>query len=238
MTAERIVWVDIARTLALSGMVVFHFVTDLAIFLYIPLDTPTTGGWAVFSRLVAGSFLFIAGLSLVLAHGERIRWRAYWRRLAIVGGAAGLVSLGTWLALPEAFIFFGILHSIAAASLIGLCFLRAPTWLTVAAAVFVFVAPDLFRSPAFNIPWLYWLGLSTEVRPTIDYEPVLPWLAPALMGIAAGRLARDRDLWRHLPAPPSRAGLLAWPGRHSLAIYLIHQPVLIALIWAATQVLR
>lgn len=238
MTAGRIVWVDIARTLALAGMVIFHFVTDLAIFLYIPIDTPTTGGWAVFARLVAGSFLFIAGLSLVLAHGQGVRWRAFGRRFATIAGAAGLVTVGTWFALPEAFIFFGILHSIAAASLIGLCFLRAPVWLTVATAAFVFIAPDLLSSPAFNTPWLYWLGLSTEVRPTLDYLPVLPWASPTLMGVALGRLAQDRDLWRHLPAPPPRAEVLAWPGRHSLAIYLIHQPILIGAIWLVTQFIR
>ncbi len=238
MSEGRIVWVDIARTLALVGMVIFHFVTDLAIFLYIPIETPMTGGWAVFARLVAGSFLFIAGLSLVLAHGSGIRWGAFLRRFAIIAGAAGLVTLGTWLALPEAFIFFGILHSIAAASLIGLMFLRLPAWLTAAAAIFAFVAPEIFSDPAFNVPWFYWLGLSTEVRPTIDYLPVLPWLSPALLGVALGRLAADHDLWRHLPAPPPRAGALAWPGRHSLAIYLIHQPILIGAIWAVTQIIR
>ncbi|MEM0947019.1 MAG: heparan-alpha-glucosaminide N-acetyltransferase [Pseudomonadota bacterium] len=237
MPTGRILWVDMARTLALICMVVFHIVTDLALFGHIPPHTPVTGGWAVFSRLIAGSFLFLAGLSLVLAHGAHISWRSYWRRLATILGAAGLVTLATWIAIPDTFVYFGILHSIAAAGIVGLCFLRAPVWLTIMAAGFIYVAPDLLRDDVFNGPWLLWLGLGTEVRPTIDYEPVLPWLAPALMGIVAGRLAVTCDLWQRMPLPPPGSAVLAWPGRNSLAIYLIHQPVLIAIIWAGTQVL-
>ena len=237
MATGRIVWVDIARTVALAGMVIFHFVTDLALFGHIPAETPVTGAWAVFSRLIAGSFLFLAGLSLVLAHDKAMHWRPFGRRLALIAGAAALVSAGTWFAMPDTFVYFGILHSIAVASVLSLPFLRAPVLLTVAAAVLVFVAPELFRDPAFNGPWLYWLGLGTEIRPTIDYEPVLPWLAPALVGVAAGRLANRTAVWSRLPDPSPGTCKLAWPGRHIIVIYLVNQPILIALVWAGTQVI-
>ena len=235
-TPERILWIDAARTAALAGMIVFHFVTDLALFGLIPPETPVTGGWAVFSRLVAGSFLFLAGVSLILAHGRGLRWGPFLRRLGVIAAAAGLVTAGTYIAVPDRFVYFGILHAIALASVLGLAFLRAPVALTLATAAFAFAAPDLFRHPVFNAPWLWWLGLSTEIRPTIDFEPVLPWCAPCLLGIAAGRLAGRWNLWAPLGGRGAVLARVGWPGRHSLAIYLIHQLVLIAAIWAGMWV--
>ena len=230
----RIPALDMARTLALAAMAVFHFTVDLELFGLIAPGTTTAGGWAVAARAIAGSFLFLAGVSLWLAHGQGIRWRAFLRRLAWIVAAAAAVSLGTWLAMPQVFVYFGILHSIALCSVLGLAFLRLPAGVTLAAALVVLALPLLWRSPALDAPWLLWLGLGTELRPTLDYEPVFPWLAPFLAGLACARLAGRAGLWALLAGRGGRlAGALGWPGRHSLAVYLIHQPVLIALLWAA-----
>lgn len=238
--AARLPALDIARTLALAGMVVFHTARDLEMFALVPPGMTLGGGWALFARAIAGSFLFLAGVSLYIAHGRGIRWRPFLRRAAVLAAAALAVTVATWLAMPDAFIFFGILHSILVCTTIGLAFLRLPAALTLAVAVAVFVAPDLLRSPAFDAPWLLWTGLGAEVPRTLDYEPVFPWLAPCLAGIATARIAARTGLVDRLrsTARPGRVTrLLAWPGRHSLAVYLIHQPVLIALIWLGTQLL-
>lgn len=232
----RIAAVDLARTAALAGMVVFHFVRDLEDFGLVTAGTTGQGFWFHFARLVAGSFLFLAGVSLWLAHGRGIRWRAFARRLAVLVAAAALVTVATYVAVPWGFVYFGILHSIAVASVIGLAFLRLPALLTLAVAVVVLVLPDLYRSEVFNEPWLWWIGLSTEIRRSIDFEPIFPWLAPCLAGIAAARVADGAGLLqRKADAAGPLMRVLAWPGRHSLSIYLIHQPVLIALIWGALR---
>jgi uncharacterized membrane protein len=235
-SATRVAAVDIARTLALAGMVVFHFTRNLEDFALIPPGTTTQGFWWYFARGVAGSFLFLAGVSLWLAHGRGIRWRAFLRRLAVLAAAACLVTLATWIALPHSFVYFGILHSIAVASIIGLAFLHLPAAVTLAAAAGAVALSYLGPFEAFGAPWLWWIGLSPEIRPTIDFEPVFPWLAPCLAGIAAARLGGHAGLWERLArwrGPAARA--LGWPGRNSLAIYLVHQPVLIALIWTVTR---
>ncbi|MBC7138132.1 MAG: DUF1624 domain-containing protein [Defluviimonas sp.] len=238
--AGRVLAIDLARTAALVCMAIFHFTFDLQMFGYLPAGTTTSGGWAIFARAIAGSFLFLAGISLALAHGRGIRWRSAGRRLATIAAAAALVTLATWLAIPDQFIFFGILHSIALSSLVGLAFVRLPPIVPLLAALAVIVAPRLLFLPAFDAPWLQWVGLGTLLPPSVDYVPVFPWLGPVLIGIALGRAADRRGVWARLvPAHPARAlALLAWPGRHSLAIYLLHQPVLIGLVWAATQILR
>jgi uncharacterized membrane protein len=235
----RLPAIDIARTAALAGMVVFHFVVDLELFGHVPPGTTRSGLWPDFARVVAGSFLFLAGVSLWLAHGRGIRWRPFLRRLAVLALAAGGITLVTWLAMPERFVFFGILHSIAAASVIGLAFLRLPATVTLAAAAAVLAAPRYLRSEAFDAPWLLWLGLSERRPVTIDFEPVFPWLAPCLAGIAAAKVAERAGLLSALAGSRARGRVgraLAAPGRNSLWIYLAHQPVLVAAIWAAGRI--
>ena len=228
---------DLARSAALLGMVIYHFTYDLELFGYLAPHTAVTGGWAVFARVIAGSFLFLAGVSLYLAHGQDIRWQAFLRRLLVIGAAAGLITIGTYFAMPDRFVYFGILHSIAACSVIGLAFLRLPVAVTLVAAALALSAPALFRADVFNQPALYWLGLSTAARRAVDFVPVLPWLAPCLLGIGLTKLAVRAGLLDQAgavpPGPAIRA--LAWLGRHSLPIYLMHQPLLIAVIWAFTK---
>jgi uncharacterized membrane protein len=227
---QRIVAVDIARSLALAGMILFHFVRDLEMFGLVAPGTTLTGGWAMFARAVAGSFLFLAGVSLTLAHGEGIRWRAFMRRLAILSFAALLVTVATYVAMRDSFIFFGILHSIAVASVIGLGFVRAPAWAALAGAIVFLVTPSFVSSPLFDPPWLIWIGLAERTPLTLDFEPVFPWAGALLLGVATGRLGMSLGLWDRLrgEAQGRLCKALAWPGRYSLAIYLLHQPVLIA----------
>lgn len=240
--SARIVTLDILRTAALVAMALYHFTYDLAFFGVLPSHMAVSGGWAVFARLVAGSFLFLSGVSLVLAHGRGVRWRSFLRRLAVIAAAAGMVTVASWLFAPERFIFFGILHAIAACSVIGLAFLRAPAGVTLSAAVLVWALPKAFRSEMFDAPWLWWTGLFTQRPASMDFEPIFPWLAAFLAGMAAARLLLGRGApgWLgRLEArlPPRLVRLLSWPGRHSLVIYLLHQPVLVALVWAAMKIL-
>lgn len=232
----RIAALDLARTLALACMAVFHFTFDLMLFGHIAAGTVFSGFWPYFARGIAGSFVLLAGVSLWLAHGGGIRWPAFWRRFAVVAGAAVLVTLATWATMGDAYIRWGILHAIAAYSVIGLLFLRAPMPLTAAIAAACIAAPFYLKAEAFNTPWLLWLGLSTEVPPMMDYEPLLPWLGPLLLGVIAARLLAP--FWPRMRSDPGALiRALAWPGRHSLAVYLIHQPVLFGGVWVWTNYL-
>lgn len=235
----RLAAIDRLRGLALLAMAVYHFTWDLEYFGYIEPGTAGTGGWRLFARFIAGSFLFLAGLSLVLGHGDRFRPRPFLVRFVKIAAAAALVTAGTWFAFPETFIFFGILHAIAAASLVGLLFLRLPVALVFVMAALAAIAPLYLRAPLFDHPALWWVGLSTQIPRSNDYVPLLPWLAPFLAGLGAGRLLVAGPLAGRLATVRSDVTsrwktLLAVAGRHSLAIYLIHQPVLIALLYGVS----
>jgi uncharacterized membrane protein len=231
---DRLIGLDAARTAAVVCMVIFHFTFDLALFGYIPSDTMYQPFWYYFARMIAGSFLFLSGISLWLAHGRGIRWSAFWWRFAKLTAAAALVTTASIWLVPGGPIWFGILHAMAATSLVGLLVLRLPWPVTLALAAAVFAGAWMGRSPAFDPLWLVWTGLA-ETRPNMgDYVPLIPWAAPAMAGVALACALRI-ETWRGR-APSAALHALTFPGRHSLVIYLVHQPLLFGLfnawVWA------
>jgi uncharacterized membrane protein len=225
----RLAAVDAVRGAAVLAMVVYHFAWDLSARGLIEVDVVRDPLWRGFARSIAGTFLVLVGVGLVLAIRNGIRWRPYLRRLALIVGAAGLVSAATYWSEPSTFVYFGILHMIAAGSIVTLPFLALPSWLVGAAALAALAAPDFLTGPAFDAPFWWWLGLTVHPRPSVDYVPVLPWLAPILAGLLVGRLIREREggafaAWRR-KGPAEKIAVLA--GRWSLLIYLLHQPLLV-----------
>ena len=231
----RIDMIDVLRGLALVAMATYHFTWDLDFFGYLTRGTAQTGAMKWYARGIASTFLMLAGFSLVLAHQAGINWPTFRRRLGMVAGAALLITLGTYFAMPRGFIFFGILHQIALGSLIGLGFLRLPPLLTLAAAAATIAAPHFLRSVVFDAPALWWVGLSSLDPPSNDYVPVLPWTGMVLIGVALAKLAGASGLFKALgqiQAAKTRTGkALSFLGRHSLPVYLIHQPLLISSIY-------
>ncbi|MCA3596472.1 MAG: DUF1624 domain-containing protein [Methylobacterium sp.] len=221
----RLPIIDAARGVAIVAMVIYHFGWNLSFLELIPVDLRDFPLWIWFGHSIAASFLALVGVGLVLAHGRGFGRERFLRRLALVAGAAALVTAGTYLVFPDQFIFFGILHHIALASLLALPFLRWPWMVAAVAAVAVLALPLVFKADALSSPWLVWLGLGTRVPSTNDFVPVFPWFACVLAGMAMAKL------WQPAAsaAPATPGGFmraLGWMGRNSLAIYLIHQPVL------------
>ena len=242
VASGRLAWLDIARGIALLAMAIYHFTWDLSVFgvidPWVPFETP----FREFARSIAATFLFLVGIGLVIGHGEGIRWRSFWRRFAMIAGAAGLITAGTLVATPQGFIFHGILHMIAIGSLAGLALVRAPWPLAVATGLLVAWVGLTYESTFFDARWLWWTGLATERPVSNDFVPFFPAFAAIAFGIAAAKLLRigrestgDRAVGRAAPSALWRP--FAWAGRHSLLVYLIHQPILIGVLWVALQVL-
>ncbi|MCD2175259.1 heparan-alpha-glucosaminide N-acetyltransferase [Rhizobium sp. C4] len=236
----RLHWMDALRGIALVAMATYHLTWDLEFFHYLEPGTASSLPLKIYARSIASSFLFLAGFSLYLAHGKGIRWQSFWTRFGKIVVAALLVTTATFFAMRDEFIYFGILHNIAAASLIGLLFLRAPPLVNILVAAAAIAAPIWLRDGVFNTPALYWVGLSESVRRSNDYVPLLPWLGPFLIGISAAQLLIKFRLIRILAGDDAKKfhvfSGLSTVGRHSLAFYLLHQPILIAIVWCIAQV--
>ncbi|MBM6595642.1 DUF1624 domain-containing protein [Microvirga pudoricolor] len=230
--------IDIARGIAICAMVVYHFGWDLSYLRLIPVDLIQDPAWRWFARTIAGSFLILVGVGLTMAHANGFRGWAFLKRLAKIAGAAALVTIATYLAFPESYIFFGILHCIALSSVLALPFLRLPAWIAAVSALLCLSLPWIATAPLWDRPWLDWLGLGASEPVTNDYVPVFPWFGLVLIGIVIGRaLLLPRNAAPTAPVgakgPGTRA--LVWAGRKSLPIYLIHQLVLFGALYGVLQ---
>lgn len=218
-------------------MFAYHFTWDLAHFGFIAAGAPFSPGFRLFSHAIASTFLFLAGVSLVLARREPFEWTRYFVHLARIAAAAGLVTAASAILFPSGLIFFGILHCIVLAIALATPCLFLPPIAALMAAAIVALMPFVLRSTLFDHPALLWVGLGTFAPTSNDYRPFFPWAAPTLLGMGVALLAARRRV-----SQPPQSGqpwatlrLLRFGGRHSLAIYLLHQPVFFAMLWLAAS---
>ena len=228
-------------------MVLFHLVFDLNYF-GVQSISVHSGFWFYFARLTASLFLLLVGVSLVLSYSrslqqgriEQFRLRILKRSIWIFGLAMG-ITLVTYLFIGNGFIVFGVLHLIAVSLLLAFLLLRFHLlnfvfgFFFILAGIYLQYLQD-FRWQGFGVdyPWLLWLGVTPSGFYSLDYFPVFPWFGVVLMGVAVGDLFyRDRQRRIQMPdlADHDFVRLIAYLGRNSLAAYLIHQPVLIGLLY-------
>ena len=230
---SRFQLVDALRGTAIIMMFSFHFSFDLNYFGFIQTDFYHNPFWLDYRILIVSTFLSVMGMSLYLAHHKGLQTHKYLRRLAVLLACAGLVSLGSYLAFPHSMIFFGILHFIAVATILGLPFVRL-YWTNLFLGVAIIVIGSRFHHPFFDqAPW-QWVGLMTHKPITEDYVPLFPWFGVVLLGIFFARWAYTGQHfapfshWRSQLAVVSG---LRFAGRHSLLIYMVHQPIFIGVLY-------
>lgn len=236
---------DRVRGVAVVLMVGYHLSFDLTLFGYWHQAFNVDWRWLALRALILCLFMGSLGVSVVLAHGpgmasgssavDRIHWPALLRRQARLAGACVLVSLGSALVFPQTWIWFGVLHFAWVATWLALALRGAGRWLP-GLALAAAIAGNGPGFALFDTPALGWIGLMTAKPYTEDYVPLLPWLAPVLIGVwLAPRLLRSGpgSSPGDGPAPGGLGALdrgLRRLGRHTLLIYLLHQPVLLGVL--------
>ena len=217
--------IDAARGVAIAAMVIYHAVWDADFLGLAPPALFTGWGWEWFRFAILGSFLFLVGVGLQLGHGQELRAKAFVRRFLLVAGGAALVTAASMLAFPQHVIVFGVLHNIAVSSVLALAFLRLP-WTVTALAAAAAIAAGQLVVPIFDTPLLGWIGFMETPPASRDFVPLAPWFGVVLAGVAVARLgAPGKGLARWQPRLVL-GRLLVLAGRRSLAIYLLHQPLI------------
>jgi uncharacterized membrane protein len=226
VSAPRYVLIDVLRAAALVLMVAFHFCFDLSYFGLANLDFYQDPFWLNARIFILGSFLGLVGVGLWLAHSTEVPIGRAGKRIGIIACNAVLVSVATYLMFGERWIFFGVLHFIAAASLLGLLLVRSMP-LALGAGMLCLWGGQ-YADPLFDQPGLRWIGFMTHKPATEDYVPLIPWFGVVALGIvAAPMLKMVGAAWR----PRGRGWrAVSTAGRHTLLIYMLHQPLLIGAI--------
>ncbi len=231
--SERIRWVDGWRGLVCVLMVFYHFVFDLTMFGWVPYAI--TERWPLFllQRFIALSFIFLSGVSAHFTHSNL--------RRGLITLAAGAVVVGASYVV-DAPIRYGILQFLGCAMILyhflGKYAERVPDrpapWLW--AALYLLTRVVSYRA-VVEPRWLYWLGLRYRGFTSFDWVPFFPNIFMFFLGGWFGKrlmAAPEDSRLRTVGAP----GWLAWTGRRTLWIYMLHQPVLYGACWLAYRALH
>ncbi|MCW6507045.1 DUF1624 domain-containing protein [Lichenifustis flavocetrariae] len=228
--ATRIPAVDCLRGAALGGMILYHLTWDLHAFDLSPIDPGTSLVPRLFGHGVATVFLGLSGFGIALAQRRGFRLGQVARRLGAIAAAAATVTLVTMSVVPGGTIWFGILHCILITNIVALVLQRVSNLVLVTLGVLAATIPLALPAALGGAGWA-WTGLSDTSPATLDFRPLLPWLSPVLIGMVAGRTHLVDWMARFSPRPAIYR-VLATGGRHSLLVYLLHQPFLIGLLIA------
>ena len=221
---KRIEAIDALRGLSVVLMVIHHFLYDCVEFLDAPGWLFSNPVFDILHYIFAGVFIFLSGVSSRFSRGN-IK-----RGLKVIAIAAAISVVTHLMDMP---IMFGVLH------LLGFSMfffgLTAKLWdlIPKKAAPVVFIAGVLAGALATKYftpesEYLWMLGWTSPGFVSYDYFPILPWFFVFLLGTWAGFYIKERKL----PSRFYEVGFPVFPtiGRKALLIYVLHQPVLYAII--------
>ncbi|MBX3011880.1 MAG: DUF1624 domain-containing protein [Caldilineaceae bacterium] len=230
--------IDLLRGVAILMMVIYHLLYDLSYFRV--TDTIFTNPfWFYFQRTTAGTFLVLVGVSLTLSVGAMRRrgqseraiiTRLFWRGARVFGWGL-VITVATWLFFgPALAVKFGILHLIGSATVLAYPLLTL-RWANLFLWLGLSGVGRMIEGVTIAGPWLLWLGIQPRNYLYVDYFPLLPWFGVILLGVFLGNLLYPNGERRFaLPLSDLNFQPLRWLGERSLPIYLIHQPILFALL--------
>jgi len=229
---QRIWEIDFLRGLSIILMVGYHLLFDLGEFRgakrFLGFSTDlSSAAWTAAQLFFAGLFIVLSGISSTLSRSNVKRGL---KLLAV----SLLVTAATYVFDSTSAIYFGILQCLAVSILIyGAAFAKAgPAACAASSALVIGLGAALqswTKGMTIRFDWLLPLGIHSPSFSSFDYFPLFPWLGIFLAGAALGKsvYASRRSL---IPRRLAETFVNA-AGRHSLLIYIVHQPVIMGVLY-------
>jgi uncharacterized membrane protein len=214
-------------------MATFHFCYDLSVFGFLTFEM--NGGFFTWFRfLIVTLFFTSVGAGLFLAHTPKIQWKKFGIRESKLILSALFISVSTFYLYPSSWVWFGVLHFIAVASVIALPFLFFPR-LAALLGILFFVLYNLTDWFNLHILWTEFSKPLNLPRGTQDLTRLIPWLGMVLIGVYLGKV----KYWRveKLTLGPFQKPV-SFVSKHSLVFYLLHQPPLFGLAWGLDKLIH
>jgi uncharacterized membrane protein len=181
----------------------------------------------------AGLFIFPAGVALTIAYSRGKRISSFMLRGLELFGLGLVITLLSWLVIPEEYVQFGILHFFGIAFIFAPLFLRFRYINLILGAAVMGIGLYLLAQRIYvDSRWLLWLvpyGFNT-----LDYWPLVPWFGLFLVGMFFGEILYPQGNRRfnipEISNPVASAVMVL--GRHPLLVYVVHLPILIGILLA------
>lgn len=217
---RRLAEIDALRGLAIVMMIVFHFGFDLS-FLGISDLNIDSGFWLILMRATQFLFLGLVGVSVALSSRGFV---GQMKRGAFIFCIGMLISLATRVVFGEDFVKFGVLHLIGVVVPV-LSLFKGRKILAFFTACMSVAIGMIFKGMVVESILLFPFGLVYSGFSSYDYFPIFPWISVCLVGLIVGEEVyggRRPPIFSTFSKVPGLCNL----GKHSLFIYLIHQPII------------
>ncbi len=223
---DRVRIIDYLRVLAILVMIAYHLAYDLSTFYGFQINV-FSGPWKLLEQACAGLFLILVGWSFLLSWKRTPVWQKYVKRGIGILGYGIIVSIATFLFDPTTYVRFGILHLIGVSIMMLPLFTKLGRWVLVPACIVIALGSQIPRgtvTSSFVLP----IGFTIPGFQSVDYFPLLPWFGITLLGLAIGNAYRQKTPSTGTPGRLST--IIAAVSKHSLMIYMLHQPILLIML--------
>lgn len=242
----RLEKLDIFRWIAIILMVIFHLNYSLVNIFGNDIINFSENFWFIIWKIAALLFIFIWGISFFLAENK------YWKQInsrylkvsVILWIIASGITISTHLFFPEQYIKFWIIHFFALSFLL-LLFFRKLKYYNVLLWVLTIITGVLFTWDIQN-QYLYFLWFTYPWFSSADFYPILPyfwiillWYSFTLflqdnnyLNILALHKQKNKTNIKNIFSYYNKILKILWRiWRYSLVIYLVHQPIIIGIIY-------